>query len=407
MAVQDPLGILDRDLTDFDSAYRTFVTDKKATNTVIIDWHREAFGSTPSDEWVEHIRWRISDERKWWKTLRAALQDAAPLPFEPVPPGKVERLRAQRHYLIAESGTRFTAIEATDFRLYKDYLEGRTLTPVLDQRVACGFNMVRVLGTCDFMFHLYPQDYGDAYYDKLYPFSDLLASKGLYLQFCAFADATRVMPQLSAQLHHWGRVCDRMDTKNVLLELVNENDQPINAIDVSQFMRPFGLCSHGSNGSQAWPPTPHWDWAAFHTNGAPEEQRKVGHNAWEVWEGPTLTNETSRYWEVGMWTSGGIERQKQLAFDAAAGAALLCAGSCFHSVSGKQSQLWTPGEELVARAWARGALSVPLHYQDGQYIRRDDLTWQPQPPAPPAGEVLRAYERRLPDGTGHVVLIHA
>jgi hypothetical protein len=100
-----------------------------------------------------------------------------------------------------------------------------------------------------------------------------------------------------------------------------------------------------------------------------------------------------------MWRNSDLERQKGLAFESAAGAALLCAGSCFHSVNGKLSRLWDAHEEEVARAWAAGARSVPLEFQDGHYTA-SHLDGFPLDP----GE-LRRYGRRLGDGRTHWVSI--
>jgi hypothetical protein len=147
------------------------------------------------------------------------------------------------------------------------------------------------------------------------------------------------------------------------------------------------LVSAGSVGAEEWPTAqglPILDYQTFHTNGAGEEARKVGHNAWEIWSGPTLTNETSRYPEVGMWTGVDLETQKRLAFDSAAGAALLAAGSCFHSVAGKNSRLWDAAAFAVATAWADGARSVPLFCQSGGYVHRQDLE---------GSAYLRVYQR--------------
>jgi hypothetical protein len=84
------------------------------------------------------------------------------------------------------------------------------------------------------------------------------------------------------------------------------------------------------------------------------------------------------------------------AYDAAAGAALLAAGSAYHSVSGKSSVLWQGCELDAAHAWAAGAASVPLEFQAGRYIHRDDLE---------GPNDLRVYERRLSDGRGYIVRI--
>src|SRR2546426_8399982 len=134
--------------------------------------------------------------------------------------------------------------------------------------------------------------------------------------------------------------------------------------------------------------------------GAVEEQRKIGHNAMEIWGGPTVTNETSRCPEVGMWRGADPARTAALAFDSAAGAALLCAGSCFHSVHGKTSELWDGVEGSAAMAWANGAKSVDLECQDGPYMHRADLE-EPRD-SRGVGQYLRVYERRVAGHDGIV-----
>src|ERR1700710_45921 len=80
---------------------------------------------------------------------------------------------------------------------------------------------------------------------------------------------------------------------------------------------------------------------------------------------PVLSNENTRFADRC--------QSPQVAFDAAAGAALLCAGSAFHSVAGKQSVLWGDAELECARAWAAGAKSVPLEFQMGRYVHPANL----------------------------------
>ena len=168
-----------------------------------------------------------------------------------------------------------------------------------------------------------------------------------------------------------------------LLELVNELDANTNEPDPlgrvfdlslhAQAPAPL-LSSHGSNGSQAIAVRPAWSYETFHTNDAPEWHRKTGHNAMELSDGtdglaasrvPILTNENTRFSDRC--------QSAQMAFDAAAGAALLCAGSCYHSIAGKKSALWDGVELECARAWASGARSVPLEFQDGRYAHAADL----------------------------------
>jgi len=149
----------------------------------------------------------------------------------------------------------------------------------------------------------------------------------------------------------------------VLLELVNEGTLPVNQIDMDRYARPFGiLASHGSGGAEGDPPWEPWDYITRHTNGADEEQRKVGKQSMDlavIEQVPVLTNETSRYPDVGMWRGADAARAQALAFDSAAGASLLCAGSAYHSVSGKSSVLWTNAEMEAARAWAQAPVRCP------------------------------------------------
>jgi hypothetical protein len=78
------------------------------------------------------------------------------------------------------------------------------------------------------------------------------------------------------------------------------------------------------------------------------------------------------------------------------GAALLCAGSCFHSQAGKTSTLFTGTELECARAWVEGVRSVPLEFQAGTYQHLANLE---------GPDCIRAYSRRLPDGREHVIRI--
>jgi hypothetical protein len=285
----------------------------------------------------------------------------------------------------------FTAIEASDFMLYQKFLDGENLTPVLSQRQVAGFNMVRVFGMVNgSLGHFVPTEYGDRYFASLSSFYRLLASYNLYGEFVAFADVTQVVPDVDAQVAHWSRLVNTFELiPNVLLEAVNEGDQTINHLaSINVLPQPVNVfASHGSNGSQAWPIMPHWAYGTFHTNDAPEWPRKVGHNAMEIWGGPTLANENTR--------APDRFNDTQQAFDAAAGAALLAAGSCYHSVNGKASLLWDAQELALAQAWAAGARSVPLTCRNGAYKHRIDLE---------KPNISRAYQRG--DDPTCVVVIH-
>jgi hypothetical protein len=301
----------------------------------------------------------------------------------------IPQLASEGQHFIS-GGAPFTAIESSDFLLYQRYLNGENVRPIIEQRMTIGFNMLRVFGMYNgSLGHFIPSDYGDNYYTALPGFMRLLAHYHLYVEFTAFADATMAMPVTNEQLTHWNRLVATLDNiPNVLLEVGNELDQPINRLaSLGQLPRPVHVfSSHGSNGSQAQPVLPHWDYATFHTNDAPEWQRKVGHNAMEIWQGPTLANENTR--------APDRFSAEALAFDAAAGGSLLAAGSCFHSIHGRSSELFDPAEVVLAQQWVNGARSIPLSCQRGAYRRRDDLL---------GAGVLRAYQRG--DDPACIVLI--
>lgn len=292
------------------------------------------------------------------------------------------------------NGQPWTAIESSEFSLYKRHLNGEDIAPVLLQRQAIGFNLLRVwlLNTSVIPGGLRPSMY-PAFYDRLPAFAALCWSYGLLVEFTAFTQTQTLLPLVADQQAHWRHVCDALHGTPCLLELVNEADQHDNRTDPSLLtMRPVGLlASSGSNGADSPPPTPVWDYVLYHSNGLNEWQRKVGHNAMEwadTYHMPAMSNENTRYPDQ--------DASVTHAEDAAAGAALLCAGACFHSQSGKLSVPFDATEFGAAVAWVRGATSVPLEFQRGQYHHRTELEGQ---------DCIRAYDRRLPDGRAHVVKI--
>jgi hypothetical protein len=264
------------------------------------------------------------------------------------------RLCVNGHVFALETGQPFTAIQCSDFNLLNRWQHGEDITPVLAQRRDVGFNMLRV-------WTLYALDaanigtFLDIDYARIPAFLRVCASYGLYVEFTAYTSIERTT--------HWNMlVAFCRASTNVLVELVNEGDLPVNQINMSQYVRPSGvLASHGSAGSQTVPPWEPWDYGTLHYNDASEWWRKTAHNPMEdfadVHHRPAIANENTRY----------PDRDASLAhaYDAAAGAALLTAGACFHSVSGKSSVLWAGVELDAARAWAEGARSVPLAVQHG------------------------------------------
>lgn len=293
---------------------------------------------------------------------------------------------------------RFTVIECTDFALFGRYLtEGETVVrEVLRERADLGFNMLRVWseyqGNAQFtaeIGRLVPAEH-PRYAEQLVAFFALCSAYGLYVELTAFTGTG--IPG------HWEWIgWAAPQATNVIVELTNENNAHTPNINPANYRSLAGIpCAHGSNGSQSVPVRPWWQYETFHTNDAPEFQRKVGHNAMEISEGadalqgshiPVIANENTRPDRDGNLTHF---------YDAAAGAALLCAGSCFHSQSGKRSALFTAADRPFAEAWVAGARSVNLDYQEGRYVHESAM----ETPAD-----LRVYSRVNPDGSRETVRI--
>jgi hypothetical protein len=309
------------------------------------------------------------------------------------------RLVARRVFFGLETGEKWTAIECSDFALLSRFLRGEDIAPVLNQRAECGFNLLRVWTLFDI------ERIGTltaVNYDRIPEFVRLCARHGLYVELTGYTGIN--------DPEHWSKLCAASLACRPLplLELVNELDANTNEPDshgrVFELARhrqapsPL-LSSHGSNGSQRVAVRPAWSYEVFHTNDAHEWHRKTGHNAMELAEGagdggvapshvPVLTNENTRFADRC--------QSAAMAFDAAAGAALLCAGSCYHSTAGKLGAPWEHVELECARAWAAGAKSVPLEFQDGRYVHAQRLE---------TATDLRVYQRVLPDGRAHTVRI--
>lgn len=344
--------------------------------------------SVNSSDNVVHAKRALPDESGYFDTA---------ITIDPSKPSTAG-LKIDGRYFTNLDGERLTIIECTEFQLLQRFLAGEDIRPIVQDRANLGFNLLRVLGMCANMFPLNPRA-DDHYYDGLTVLASILNEEGMNMEFTAFADASAVSPDFKDQMNHWERTNYELRNKhNVIIELTNENDHPsgINKIDnIDQFVPLYSnISSHGSNGSDAEPVRPWWQYETFHTNDSYEWWRKVGHNAMEksgesdypVASGvPVIANENTR-----------PDRDNKIHhfYDAAAGAALLCAGSCFHSNNGKFSQILDDETRPFAKAWADGAKSVPLTAQGQMYHRRDDLL---------TAELSRVYQRGTDES--HIVKI--
>lgn len=181
----------------------------------------------------------------------------------------LSRLRIAGRYFFNEENTRVFVEGTTDFMLYKYFLEGVDIEPILRQRRENGVMCVRVIGMVSW-FDYTPQKYGNAYYDRIPAFLDLCAKHGLYVYWTVFADTRVVMPDLHQQVNHFAKVVAQLKTRrNAFGELVNEPYTGTNATaNPMAFPRPQGIAfSSGSYNDKFGgkiTPAPHWDFHDFH-----------------------------------------------------------------------------------------------------------------------------------------------
>lgn len=378
-----------------------------------LNWYAMVFGTIdaiyheelnrPADlgglvNWFHHVREGAKDG-EW---VRARIRELPEWAEVHKPRPSLPRLVNVGGFFRKETGERFTVIGCSDFNLFTSYLmlgEGYT-RQIMQERAAIGFNWLRVW----LAYHdtntgqgipgigkLIPAEF-PGMYDQLAPFCKLASEYGLYVEFTAFAGGPID--------GHWERIGAALQgVTNVSVELCNENDAHAVRINPNAYPPLAGvLCSHGSNGSQAIPPRPAWGYESMHHVNVFQWPRKVGHNTMELTFGaegipasrvPAISGENTRPDQDG---------NIQHFYDAAAAAALLCAGSVFHSQSGKASVPFDARDRQFAEAWVAGIRSVPLEFQDGRYRHAAELEG-PRPDL--SGE--RVYQRILGDGRAHTV----
>ncbi len=117
----------------------------------------------------------------------------------------------------------WTWVGMTDFLVWSRFLHGEDVDGLLHERVHLGAKVLRVFGMVDCFSrsikqdelpacHLYPQEWGDSYYEKLIAFIQLAAAHGLRVEFTLFADAETAMPDQGAQDDYAERVFQALTT---------------------------------------------------------------------------------------------------------------------------------------------------------------------------------------------------
>lgn len=291
-----------------------------------------------------------------------------------------------------DDGSIFPWRGATDFLLFKRFLDGEDIDAVLTQRIKAGANLVRVLGMVDSFAHLYPQEHAD-YYARLAAFVDACAARGLRVEFVVFADAQIIMPALDAERSHIERVGDVLAGKwNVFVEGVNEplgDDKNIpgdgsRAYALGRLIqgRGFPVASGQYDVADCSPTLPHLDYVTPHTERKPDWPRTARALA-EVRDGfgwgtnctttrfdgvhvPVVGDEPMGFGEV---ETGSRSVSADDAAYYAATCGLMGAGCTFHATDGVTSTLWGPVQTTAAAAFFAALTWVPPEAQLAPYMR--------------------------------------
>lgn len=258
-------------------------------------------------------------------------------------PSKIVPIHIEGMRFMDPSGNPWLWKGATDFLLFKKYLDGEDILAILEQRVAAGANLVRVLGMCHNITHFYPQDYPD-YYDKLVGFVELLAYYGLYVEFVIFADQQYVKV---AEQAHYIDVCARLRGKpNVFVELCNEYEK--NGIDPKHFTKPAGIIASAGSGLSDRPPGYFWDFFGWHGRRDWPKLPFVDDmlifmkrmNIPAIHDEPIGADETD---QPARRTTSTLAMRS-----VASEAARLGCGGTYHSEAGLRSELWGPVQARLA-----------------------------------------------------------
>lgn len=305
-----------------------------------------------------------------------------PPPVEPPAPHTGEYGKITRDGLAfkTEDGKVWSWRGMTGFLLYQRWLEKKEgIDPLIENwMTASGLskvspNVIRVFGMVNSFSHWWPQEHPD-YFDQLRPFVDHLWNKyGLRVEFVIFADTGEIMPDVNEQNAHAERVVETLkDAPNVFIEIANEPSAHVNmpggdarAYELCQRVRNRGLliASGAGDGQNAG------DYVTPHTPRDEEWPRKAKDvlDVRDVSGKPTVGDEPIGFAEVEKPGSRATSATDAAYY--AAAAALMGAGSTFHSDCGVNTVMLEPVQAKALAAWMAAASWVPSDAQLSPYMR--------------------------------------
>lgn len=298
------------------------------------------------------------------------------------------RLRRSGVRILTEDGRDWRYRGYSAFTYLQQYCDGEDIDPLVEDAVAAGARVFRVLGMYEPWLGTFRLAVTDpARYDRcLLDFVHEFRDHGLRVQFVVFADAQVVMPDLATQQRWFAHVAALLANEwNVLGELCNEC--PKNGVDPLAFQRPPPsqvLWSRGSGLSRGDPSAPAWDVADYHEGRTDEYPRlnearpyMTDSNS-AVFGFPVLQSEPMGASEVDQpgkraGAIGGDPRRAVEDFgQMGMNFGLQGPGGLFHSDAGLTGTVLGPVQRAMATAFFRGLDAAPPDAHTFPYQRGAD-----------------------------------
>jgi len=168
------------------------------------------------------------------------------------------------HFLL--KGRRFYVKGSTDFRIPEQAMVGADFEAILDDRIAVGCNWFRMLSMKknNTGYRLDPRD--PRHEGAIRKTFDALGTRGVFGQWCVFADTGEMMRDPYQQHDYWARQQEILQPYRAfaLIEFCNEASHASQSIQPINFAPPAGfLASHGSETADKHPVRPVWNWAGY------------------------------------------------------------------------------------------------------------------------------------------------
>lgn len=265
-------------------------------------------------------------------------------------------LIVQGRNLVNSSGSRIVLAGTDQFLAYRQYLDGVSLGPALQESRDLGIDTWRVffMGSKkqNTVFDLNPREPG--FYDRVRPFADLLNGNGITLLATIYVDNQDVQMDYD----HWFRMADRLRGTRTILSGGNEWTK--NGFDPGRLGDPHMVWSRGSDQQNEAPYKPQGSVLEFHpVRNYQTAMRDTVASAIELFEvqgynQPLLLDEIAKMGTDPDGRSDPAWVHPENCYNYFRLASTLCAGVVFHNWYGQRGLLMNDQTRACAKAAMEG-----------------------------------------------------